>query len=148
MKKKNHLFIGQCRSKTRLHGLCSLLLIYIVRERSVSRARHRNGKNLLLDSTLLKLVRILKRLHSSSGLTDWMVFYTAFNNISVISRRQLTLFMPFLGFTSTRLGLWNVSSKDTPTKSPEDPVRLEPRTPGLRVKHVTAEPLRTPQQVE
>ena len=25
--------------------------------------------------------------------------------------------------------------KDTPRKSPEDPVRLEPRTTGLRVKH-------------
>ena len=33
-----------------------------------------------------------------------MVYYAAFNNISVMSRRQLTLFMSFLGFTSTRLG--------------------------------------------
>ena len=30
--------------------------------------------------------------------------------------------------------------KDTQTKKPEDPVRLEPRTPGLRVKHFTTEP--------
>ena len=37
-------------------------------------------------------------------LIDWMVFYATFNSISVISRRQLTLFMSFLGFTSTRLG--------------------------------------------
>ena len=29
-------------------------------------------------------------------------------------------------------------------KTPEDPVRLEPRTPGLRVKHFTTEPRRTP----
>ena len=28
-----------------------------------------------------------------------MVFYAAFNSISVISWRQLTLFMSFLGFT-------------------------------------------------
>ena len=35
---------------------------------------------------------------------DQMVFYTTFNSISVISRPQLTLFMSFLGFTSTRLG--------------------------------------------
>ena len=39
----------------------------------------------------------------------------------------------FLGFTSTRLGLWSVLQKDIPTKNPEDPVRLGPRTPGLRV---------------
>ena len=36
-------------------------------------------------------------------LIDWMVFYAAFNNISVISRQQLTLFMfswvsPVLGW--------------------------------------------------
>ena len=35
-----------------------------------------------------------------------MVFYAAFNSIWVISRRQLTLLMSFLGFTITRLGLW------------------------------------------
>ena len=29
-------------------------------------------------------------------------------------------------------------------KSPQDPMRLEPRTPGLRVKHFTTEPCRTP----
>ena len=33
-----------------------------------------------------------------------MVFYAAFNSISVISQQQLTLFMSFLAFTSTRLG--------------------------------------------
>ena len=49
-------------------------------------------------------------------LIDWMVFYAAFNSISVISRRQLTLFLPFLGFTSTRIGPWSVLPKDTPTK--------------------------------
>ena len=29
-------------------------------------------------------------------------------------------------------------------KTPEDPVRLEPRTPGLRVNHFITEPRRTP----
>ena len=77
---------------------------------------------------------------------DWIVFYAAFNSISVISRQQLTLFMSFLGFTSTRLGLWNVWHKDTPAKNSEDPVRLEPRTPGLRVKHFTTQLRRTPLQ--
>ena len=73
-------------------------------------------------------------------LIDWMVFYAAFNSISVISQRQFTLFMSFLGFTSTMLRLWSVLPKDTPTKNPEDLVRLEPRTPWLRVKHFTTEP--------
>ena len=31
-----------------------------------------------------------------------------------------------------------------PRKNPEDPVRLEPRTPDLRVKHFTTEPRGTP----
>ena len=35
-------------------------------------------------------------------LIDWMVFYAAFNSISVISRRQLTLFM--LSWVSPVLG--------------------------------------------
>ena len=68
-----------------------------------------------------------------------MVFYATFNSISVISWRQITLFMSLLGFTSTRLG----SEVSCPTtlarKTPEDPVRLEHRTPGLRVKHFTTE---------
>ena len=35
-------------------------------------------------------------------------------------------------------------SRILPRKNPEDPVPLEPRTPGLRVKHFTTEPRRTP----
>ena len=31
-----------------------------------------------------------------------------------------------------------------PQKNPENPVWLEPRTPGLRVKHFTTEPPKTP----
>ena len=73
--------------------------------------------------------------------TLWVGF--AFNSISVISRRQVTLFMSFLGFISTRLGLWSVLLKDTPTKNPKDPMRLDPRTPELRVKHFTTNPRRT-----
>ena len=69
-----------------------------------------------------------------------MVIYAAFNSISVISRRQLTLFMSFLGFTSTRLGSEVSCPRTLPRKNPEDPVRLEPRTPGLRVKHFTTGP--------
>ena len=67
-------------------------------------------------------------------LIDWMVFYTAFNSISVISRQQLTLFMSFLGYTRTRLGLEVSCPRTLLRENPEDPVRLEPRTPVLRVK--------------
>ena len=69
-----------------------------------------------------------------------MVFYATFNSISVILRRQFTLFMSFLGFTSTRLGFEVSCPRTLPRKNPEDPVRLEPMTPGLRVKHFTTEP--------
>ena len=76
-----------------------------------------------------------------------MVFYAAFNCISHISRRQLTLFMsswvsPVLGWGS------KVSCPRTlPRKNPEDPVWLKLRTPGLRVKHFTTEPRRTPESI-
>ena len=72
-----------------------------------------------------------------------MVIYTVFNSISVISRRQLTLFMSFLGFTSARLGSEVSCPRTLPRKNPEDPVQLELRTPGLRVKHFTTEPRET-----
>ena len=45
-----------------------------------------------------------------------------------------------LGFTSTRLGSEVSCPKTLPRKNPEDPVWLEPRTPGLRVKHFTTGP--------
>ena len=73
-------------------------------------------------------------------LIDWMVFYAAFNSISVISLRQLTLFLGFLGFTSTRLGSEMCCPRTLPRKNPENLVRLEPRSPRLRVKHLTTEP--------
>ena len=49
----------------------------------------------------------------------------------------------FLGFTSTRLGSEVSCPRTLPRKNPEDPVRLEPRTPRLRVKHFTTGPLGT-----
>ena len=70
-------------------------------------------------------------------LIEWMVFYTAFNSISVISWRQLTLFM--LSWVSPVLG-WALKCdlpKDTPTKKPRG---SSAATPGLRVKHFTTEP--------
>ena len=72
-----------------------------------------------------------------------MVFYAAFKSISVISRRQSTLLITFLGFTSIRLDSEVSCRRTLPRKNPEDPVRLEPRTPELRVKHFTNEPRRT-----
>ena len=52
-----------------------------------------------------------------------------------------------MGFPYARLGLLSILPKDTPTKTFEDPVQLEPRTPGLRVKHCTTEPRRTPEKI-
>ena len=47
----------------------------------------------------------------------------------------------FLAFTSTRLCSVVSCPRTLPRKKPsEDLVRLEPRTPGLRVKHLTIEP--------
>ena len=73
-----------------------------------------------------------------------MVFYAAFNSISAISRRQLTLFM--LSWVSPVLGwaLKCLAQEHSHEKNPEELVRLEPRTPGLRVKHLIAEPRGTP----
>ena len=45
----------------------------------------------------------------------------------------------FLGFTSTRLGSEVSCPRTLPGKNPEDLMRLEPRTPGLQVKHLTTE---------
>ena len=81
--------------------------------------------------------------HILRWLIDWMVFYTAFNSISAISWWQLTLFMPFLGFTSTTLGSEVSCPRTLTRKNPKDPVWLEPRTYGWRVKHFTTEPCGT-----
>ena len=59
-----------------------------------------------------------------------MVFYAAFNSISVVSQWQLTLFMSFLGFTSTTLGLWSVLPKDTYPLQNENIIKI--------VRHQTA----------
>ena len=48
-------------------------------------------------------------------LIDWMVYYAAFNSISVISRRQLTLFM--LSWVSPVLG-WALKCQGNSTKKP------------------------------
>ena len=60
-----------------------------------------------------------------------MVFYAAFNSISAKSQRQLTLFMSFLGFTSTRLGLWSVLPMDTPTKIPRGSSAARTQDPSI-----------------
>ena len=72
-----------------------------------------------------------------------MVFYATFNIISFISWRQLTFFMSssvLLGWGSEVSCPWRLPQK----KKTDDPVRLKPRTLGLRVKHLTTEPCRTP----
>ena len=54
----------------------------------------------------------------------------------------------FLGFTSTRLGSEVSCPRTLPRKNPEDLVRLETRTPGLRVRHLTTDPRGTPEWAE
>ena len=66
-----------------------------------------------------------------SMVDGWMVFYVAFNSILVISRQQFKLFMSFLGFTSTRLGLWSVLPKDTPTKKPRGSSEARSQDPWI-----------------
>ena len=84
-------------------------------------------------------------LHDKGWLVNWLnSIYTALNTVSVILLWQLTLFMSLLSFTSSKPGLSIVLPKDTPTENQEDPVQLEPRTPGLRVKHFTTEPCGIP----
>ena len=72
-----------------------------------------------------------------------MVFYTAFNSISVISQGQLTLFM--LSWVSLAIGwaLTCLAQGQSQEENTEDPVWLKPRTPGLRVKHFTTGPCGT-----
>ena len=45
----------------------------------------------------------------------------------------------FPGFHQYQAGLWSVLPKDTAKENLDDPVRLEPRTPGLQVKHLITE---------
>ena len=45
--------------------------------------------------------------------------------------------------SSVQAGVLKCFANDTPTKNPADPLHLEPKTPGLQVKHSTTEPRRT-----
>ena len=79
--------------------------------------------------------------HFSNPWIDWLNgvlcrFQQYFCHITT----QPTLFMSFLGYTSPRLGSEVSCPMTLHKKNPEDPVRLEPRTPGWRVKHFTTEP--------
>ena len=76
-----------------------------------------------------------------------MAFYAAFNSISVITATAYIIHA-FLGFTSTRLGSEVSCPRTLPRKKTEDLVRLEPRTHGLRVKHLTTEPRGTLRDIE
>ena len=91
---------------------------------------------------------LLGILDKISGLTVSMLIEKCFTPLSTIFQSHhgdsshyscLYWVSPVLGWGS------EVSCPRTlPRKNPEDPVRLEPRTPGLRVKHFTTEPRRTP----
>ena len=65
--------------------------------------------------------------HSYGVLCHFQQYFS----LMMIPWRQLTLFMSFLGFTSTRLVLCSVLPMDIPTekkkKKTADPSRLEPK---------------------
>ena len=71
-------------------------------------------------------LQLLNKKASENSLVGWMVLYAAFNSVSFISRRQLTLFMSFLGFTSARLGSEVSCPRTLPQKNQEDPVHSNP----------------------
>ena len=104
---KSHWF---CRLQ--ILSICSCVKFY----RSVNRLRSR------YTYILIRIYICYNSLcYDLNWLIDWIVFYTTFNSISVISWQQLTLFMSFLGFTSTRLGLWSVFTQGhSHKKNPEE----------------------------
>ena len=76
-----------------------------------------------------------------------MVFYAAFNSISVLSRRQLTLLMSF--WVSPVLGWGSEVScpRTLPRKEPRGSNAARTQVPRLRVKHFTIEQHRTPVRI-
>ena len=126
-------------------GISRLLFLHRVRvtshlnltaDWSISK-QHLSNSNMGLDSKRKK----------NWHLIDWIVCYAALNSISVISRRHLTFFMSLLGFISSRLGLWSVLPRTLRRKDPDNPLRLERMTPGLRVEHFTSESRGTPREL-
>ena len=81
-----------------------------------------------------------------------MMFHASFNSISVISWRQLTLFMSFLGFTSTRLGSEVFCQRTLPQKKKKKKNRgssaARTQDPWIRVKQFATEPRRTRKDID
>ena len=127
------------------HNLCRWHWQRWERNESCRNDYHQSSEGILAKpgmepATSCSQVRKATNWAMDGWLIDWMVFYAAFNSISVISRRQLRLFM--LSWVSPVLGwaLKCLAQGHSHEKNPEDLVRLEPRTPGFRVKHFTTEP--------
>ena len=86
----------------------------------------------VISRSTTKISNITKLKIQSSGAdtlitkitSNWLAFYVAINIIWVITRRQLTLFMSFLGFHSTRLGFWS-GVQGHSHENPEDPARTQ-----------------------
>ena len=80
------------------------------------------------------------------GFFDWLIEW-CFTPLSVFQSYHrdnshyscLSWVSPVLGWCSEVF-----CPRTLPGKKPEDPVRLKPTTPGLRVEHFTIEPRRTP----
>ena len=88
-----------------------------------------------------------KKSHLNRGLNSQPPGHETETLTTEPSRRGITstahTIHVFWDFISSRMGLLRVLPKDTPTKTPEHPVPLEPRIFSLRVKHTTTKPCRT-----
>ena len=82
----------------------------------------------------LTFTDIYWKLQGCQGTCRTHVIHAAFISMPVISWQQLTLFMSFLGFTSTRLELWSVLPKNTTMKIRRILCGLNKGIPRLRVK--------------
>ena len=90
---------------------------------------------------ILCYVRIMKGFGNIVGLIDRTVFYAAFNSISVISWRQLTLFMlswvsPVLGWALKCLAQWHSHEKTQRIQCGSNPGPLDYESNTLPLSHV------------
>ena len=89
----------------------------------------------------------LTHYHTITHLDAWLIEW-CFTLLSTVfqSYHGDSSHYSCLSWEKPVLGLGSEVScpRTLPWKNPEDPVWLKPRTPGLRVKHFTTEPRRTP----
>ena len=93
-----------------------------------------------LGGSCVVFFRVLIFAKEKDWLIDWMVFYAAFNSISVISRRQLTLFMlswvsPVLGWALKCLAQGHSHEKTQRIQCGSNPGPLDYESNTLPLSH-------------